>query len=155
MAKWTLDEVNRLYDTLYPNDPVPTTYRDVLWLDRDTPGAAAIAAYLGRNGFNCTMADSPMNALTQIDNGFFDVCIFELDLRPMTGIDLLEILRRDPAHSQMPVVILSGHEPARFVRERTLTQLFGRAALLKKPLTANTLMALFNLLNTTATDAVA
>lgn len=83
----------------------------ILLVDDSTTVRMVIAAELREAGFKVTPVptlDAARRALTQSrDRDAIDLAILDLSLPDGDGIDLLREIRRDPAHMNMPVMILS------------------------------------------------
>jgi DNA-binding response OmpR family regulator len=115
----------------------PTPRGRILLVEDDPDTARFIMQVLGaRAGFHIEHASSPAAALPRIGPERWDLIITDIEMPDMTGIELLETLRRQaPA---LPVAVITAHVTV----DNTLGALRGRAdEFLQKPLRPDSLVA--------------
>ncbi|HEU5417075.1 MAG TPA: response regulator [Streptosporangiaceae bacterium] len=107
-------------------------------LVEDDPDSARFIEHVlgGRAGFEIEHAPSPAAALPRIGPERWDLIITDIEMPEMTGIEMLETLRRQAP--SVPVVVISAHATV----DNTLGALRGRADdFLQKPLRPDPLIA--------------
>jgi len=74
----------------------------------DEPDIAALIAYhLTREGFRVETAATGTDAMTSVNRAAPDLLILDLMLPGMSGDEVLEVLRKEPATQSTPVLILT------------------------------------------------
>jgi two-component system, NtrC family, response regulator HydG len=110
-------------------------------LVEDDPDSARFIGHVlgGKAGFEIEHATSPAAALPRIGPERWDLIITDIEMPDMTGIEMLEMLRRQaPA---VPVVVITAHATV----DNTLGALRGRADdFLQKPLRPDSLITTVN-----------
>jgi CheY-like chemotaxis protein/signal transduction histidine kinase/HAMP domain-containing protein len=83
-----------------------------------------IRELLGHDDIDVSVVATGSDALTAIKTGPFDCVVLDLRLPDMTGFDVLERLRDDPAIRDVPVVVFTGKElsPEEDARLHTLAR---------------------------------
>jgi len=140
---WTFNEVEALYREVFP-ETEPCQNRTVLWADTGTNGRDAIVAYLRRRGYFIHLVDNSLDALQYIRECTPDCCLLDIDLLPISGIDLLKSLHQDSFFQQIAVFLLSGSSEGQAVYEKNILKIFSGVNVIKKPITAPVLVAEFN-----------
>jgi len=114
----------------------PTPRGRILLVEDDPDTARFIMHVLGRAGFDLEHAPDPTVALPRIGPERWDLVITDIEMPDMTGIELLETLRREaPA---LPVAVITAHVTV----DNTLGALRARAdEFLQKPLRPDALVA--------------
>src|SRR5690606_2543705 len=74
-------------------------------------------------------ASTSEEALAVLEDQEVDCMVLDLKLPKMTGFDLLEKVKEDPAHAGMPVVIYTGRDLTR--REETRLKRYADAIIVK------------------------
>jgi two-component system OmpR family response regulator len=82
--------------------------RSVLIVDDDPATRDLIAAYLSRHDFGVACAADGLEMNRLLRDGHFDLVVLDLKLPDQDGLRLLRDLR---GHSDVPVVVLTGHRP--------------------------------------------
>lgn len=82
-----------------------TSSLNLLLVDASPPSRYALRLLLQRHGARVRTAESAEHALAWIDNDAPDAVLTACVLPGMNGLELLEILRTDPAKLGIPVVI--------------------------------------------------
>lgn len=83
---------------------------NILYVDDDSDDRILFndAVQEASQDVSCTMAIDGFDALEKLSNGDLPACIYiDINMPRMTGIELLEKIKRDPACSKIPVFILS------------------------------------------------
>jgi two-component system, chemotaxis family, chemotaxis protein CheY len=63
---------------------------------------------LGRiPGVECTEAEDGVDALRKLKKGGFDAVLLDINMPVMDGLKLLELVRKDPAHAKIPIVMIT------------------------------------------------
>jgi DNA-binding response OmpR family regulator len=100
--------------------PSPLKAR-LLLVDDDDALAEMYALQLTASGFHVTTARSGAEALALADDVLPDLICLDLGLPGMTGLEVLERLRRAPTMADVPIVILTNFsEPEMMKRGREL-----------------------------------
>jgi DNA-binding response OmpR family regulator len=93
----------------------------LLLVDDDDALAEMYALQLTASGFQVTTARSGAEALQLVVDATPDLIYLDLGLPGMTGLEVLERLRRAPSTAEVPVVILTNFsEPEMMKRGREL-----------------------------------
>ena len=103
--------------------------------------ARAIAQLLTNRGLSAMICHGPAECSAEINSGVGALLLTEEALETEGGFDLLETLKRQPAWSELPVVILTtGGEP-RLIRLLELAaDAAGTVTLLERPISSMTLL---------------
>jgi CheY-like chemotaxis protein len=101
----------------------PHTKR-LLVVEDDDRDRASILELLGHDDIEIVAAGSGAEALQALRAQTFDCCVVDLRLPDMTGFELLEKLREEPAFVSLPVVVFTGKEltPEEDARLRTMAK---------------------------------
>lgn len=75
----------------------------ILVVEDETKIAEIVKAYLAKDGFTVTVAETGSKALSMLKNGF-DLIILDLMLPDMTGEEICETIRKD---SDLPIIMLT------------------------------------------------
>lgn len=135
-----LRDLEERYRTAYPKAPAGRD-KSVLWADPGTTGRDAIANLLRTRGYFVSTADTSLDALKFIRSQMPDCCFLDMALQPLSGLNLLETLRRDDFCREMAVFIISPEGGRQADYENKLTQYYRGIKVLKKPVTAPVLLA--------------
>lgn len=139
---YTFDDFESLCRKLYP-DAIPSiTSLSILWADANVQ--VTILNYLRRHGFMVQTVDNAIDAVKFIQYRSPNLCILDVDLTPISGMDILEALLRDQYYAQTKVLLTSNHHAETLAVEERLAKIFGGVGVLKKPLTAATLVSELN-----------
>ena len=80
----------------------------ILIVDDDEAMAENCSMYLALQGFEVCTAKTGAEALDSIRNHAPELLISDCEMPGMTGIQLSEELRGDPATAQVPILLMSG-----------------------------------------------
>lgn len=100
-----------------------------------------VARALVARGFECEVAANGREARELIRSQRFDLFVLDVDVPLINGLTLLEYLRRDPGHAEVPVLML-GDEDTDFDREQAIA--LGASGFLTKPLQLRPLYAIID-----------
>jgi HAMP domain-containing protein/CheY-like chemotaxis protein/putative methionine-R-sulfoxide reductase with GAF domain len=88
-----------------------TPRRKRLLIVEDNPGEQlSIRELLGHDDIDVSIAATGEEALKLVANGAFDCVVLDLRLPDMSGFDILERMRDNPAVNDLPVVVFTGKE---------------------------------------------
>jgi CheY-like chemotaxis protein len=82
--------------------------RRVLVVDDHEDARRVMEAFFRAHGFEVSGAGDGAQALQLVGVQRFDLVVLDLLMPVMDGHAFLRALRRDPAHAQLPVVVVSG-----------------------------------------------
>jgi two-component system cell cycle response regulator len=83
----------------------------VLILDDDQTFARTLARLLGENGYETATLSNADNLFEYLATRPVDLLILDLSLPGKDGFAVLEELRKDPAHTTLPILVLSSAAP--------------------------------------------
>lgn len=127
---WTLEEVEKLYALFRPTASA-NRGKTLLLADSDDGMRGLSSAQLQQKGFTVWSTDNALEALTLLKQRKPDCCILDINLQPLSGLDLLEALSREDNFGEM-LVYLSSPAPQR--EDNILAQIYGAREVLRKPL---------------------
>ncbi|SEC28096.1 Response regulator receiver domain-containing protein [Nocardioides exalbidus] len=104
----------------------------VIVVDDDQYLREVLSFMLERLGHTVTAAGSPTEALTVFESQRFDAAILDWSMPGMTGGELCEQIRRDPAVADTPIMILTAYADQQ-TRDHALAA--GADQFMTKPLT--------------------
>jgi two-component system cell cycle response regulator len=81
----------------------------ILVVDDDRSTREALAALLGEEGYDVTLADDGTAALVRAQAAAPDLVLTDLEMPDLGGLGLLRRLRADPRLAEVPVIIMSAH----------------------------------------------
>lgn len=81
--------------------------KSILVVDDDKNICRLVESALKQNGFGAVSADSGENALLFLKENSFDVIILDILLPGMDGLETLRQIRANPAHQNLPVIMLT------------------------------------------------
>lgn len=82
----------------------------ILWVDSDDKANAEMARRLDERGYRVIPADNGRKALAVLQGTKPDVMVCNVDLREISGLQLLDVVREDIVLSGMAVMLLSGRD---------------------------------------------
>ena len=77
----------------------------VLVVDDDEPTGDALRRLLGRMGYKAQWASSGPEALDAVRTGLPDLIVLDWMMPGMNGLEVLRVLRSDPATQAVPVIV--------------------------------------------------
>ncbi|MBU0706777.1 response regulator [Patescibacteria group bacterium] len=77
----------------------------------------ALATKLGKNKFNITLAMDGATGLELAKKEMPDIVLLDLIMPKMSGFEVLEKIKKDPATNKIPVVILSNLDDSSYLKK--------------------------------------
>lgn len=128
-------ELFRCIEELLPHKPL--NYR-VLVVEDEEQLASAYALVLQQAGFTAQVLTAPLRVLDVLQQFQPDVVLMDLHLAQCSGLELMQLIRQDPAYYALPILFLSGDtDPVR--HNEVLSQ--GAELFLLKPIKPAQLVA--------------
>lgn len=90
----------------------------MLVADGDEQALAQTAQRLGRAGYEVLVARDGEEALARARSERPDLCLIDAMTPKLTGWDVTRRLRADPRTCDLPVLVMTAHEPRRDAGER-------------------------------------
>lgn len=84
------------------------TAKKILVIDDEPDVVCYISTFLEDEGFDVVSASNGEEALSQVRAQTPDLITLDITMPGMSGIEVLTTLRRDPALSDIPVLVVSG-----------------------------------------------
>lgn len=109
----------------------------VLVVDDEPNILLSLEFLMQRAGFEVMTAEDGENALERVAEDMPDILLLDISLPGISGFDVLEQLRRDPAHARLPIIMLTAH--GREV-EREKGMALGADDYITKPFSTQTLV---------------
>lgn len=81
----------------------------ILVVDDHKPNRDMLARRLAREGYGVVIAEGGAQALALLSTQTIDLVLLDLMMPEMSGIEVLEILRRDQAYLHLPVLMVSAN----------------------------------------------
>ncbi|MDT0499593.1 MULTISPECIES: response regulator [unclassified Halomonas] len=81
----------------------------VLVVDDEPNIVLSLEFLMQQAGFEVVTAESGENALARVAEGAPDLVLLDISLPGISGFDVLERLRGDPAHRRLPIIMLTAH----------------------------------------------
>ncbi len=112
VKNWTFDEVDALYRRFNPND-FDGEGRRVVIAEDTAPILTLLCNSLERKGFSVTGTGDGLAALKLIRDTRPDLCLLDINLPKISGLDILEAMRRDERYAKIPVAIVTARKEKR------------------------------------------
>ncbi|MBF7052060.1 response regulator [Halomonas sp. KAO] len=81
----------------------------VLVVDDEPNIVLSLEFLMQQAGFEVVTAENGENALARVAEGAPDLVLLDISLPGISGFDVLERLRGDPAHRRLPIIMLTAH----------------------------------------------
>jgi CheY-like chemotaxis protein len=81
--------------------------KKILWVEDDKLIGNILSKKFRDSGFDLFLAKNGEDALEALKHAWPDAILLDLVLPNMSGFDILQMIKRDPAHAKIPVMILS------------------------------------------------
>ncbi|MEQ6918101.1 response regulator transcription factor [Halomonas aquatica] len=81
----------------------------VLVVDDEPNIVLSLEFLMQQAGFEVDTAGDGESALARIAEGAPDLLLLDISLPGISGFDVLERLRADPAHARLPIIMLTAH----------------------------------------------
>jgi CheY-like chemotaxis protein/HAMP domain-containing protein/signal transduction histidine kinase len=104
----TTTEIEQAFDRL--KDYVTFHTRRLLVVEDNEIERRSIVELLAHDDIEIVGVGTGSEALTALQSQHFDCCVVDLRLPDMSGFDLLELVQREPAMRDVPVVVFTGRE---------------------------------------------
>ena len=78
--------------------------KSILIIDDDTKLNELLTEYLNKNGYTCTMSESPSDGLAKIKKNEYDLIILDVMLPEMDGFEVCKIIRKE---HDTPIIMLT------------------------------------------------
>jgi CheY-like chemotaxis protein len=108
---------------------VDSAVRKLLVVDDDETQRSAIVELLGEDDIEITAVGSSEEALVALEDNGYDCMVLDLKLPKMSGFTLLEKVKEDERHQQLPVIVYTGRDLTR--REETRLQKYAETIIVK------------------------
>jgi putative two-component system response regulator len=104
-----LDEAHPAPVTSRHMRPRPATAAHVLCVDDNPMNRELVAASVAGAGFHVSFAENGAEAVEIIDRDGIDIVLLDLLMPVQDGAETLRLLRADPRHLFLPIIVLTGH----------------------------------------------
>jgi CheY-like chemotaxis protein len=84
--------------------------KSLLVVEDDAAQRTSIVELIGHDDVHITAVDSAEAALRELAERHYDCMVLDLGLQEMSGFDLLEQVKKDPAKRDTPIIIYTGKE---------------------------------------------
>jgi tubulin-specific chaperone A len=111
------------------NKIISKPVKDLLIVEDNPEQAKTISSIIGSGDVNVTIASTAMEAYNQILSGKFDCMVLGITLPDMSGIELLNKIRKNEELFQLPVIVYTGRELTK--EEKKLTDEYAAATIMK------------------------
>ena len=118
-----------------------TTKLNILLAEDDESNQLLMEKILSKEGHSITVVNDGQEALDELDKTSYDICILDMQMPVLAGIDALKIYKKNNPQSSLYFIILSGDESSKTV-ESCLNA--GANIYLKKPVHRPTLTNVIN-----------
>lgn len=111
----------------------------VLVVDDNQDITELLSRFLKAKGFENVVTNDPRDGLEQIKNGKYDVVLLDISMPELSGIDIIQILKKEQILKDQKIVIFSANA---FTDKEIgeLLKMEGVQDCLKKPIQLNTLL---------------
>lgn len=111
----------------------------VLVVDDNQDITELLSRFLKAKGFENVVTNDPRDGLEQIKNGKYDVVLLDISMPELSGIDIIQTLKREQILKDQKIVIFSANA---FTDKQIgeLLEMEGVQDCLKKPIQLNTLL---------------
>ncbi|RPE71821.1 response regulator receiver domain-containing protein [Pacificibacter maritimus] len=102
----------------------------VLLIEDEPNIIEAIRFILSRDGWSVEIQSDGARAIDAVRTKHPDIVILDVMLPGMSGFEILRLLRQDPAHADLPILMLTARGQK---KDRDLAQSYGVSAFMTKP----------------------
>ncbi|WP_444677853.1 response regulator transcription factor [Halomonas sp. E19] len=81
----------------------------VLVVDDEPNIVLSLEFLMQQAGFDVVTAEDGEGALTSVEDSPPDLILLDISLPGISGFDVLEQLRQDPRHANLPIIMLTAH----------------------------------------------
>lgn len=89
---------------------------NILLAEDDPSNQVLIKKYINKAGYNVTVVDDGQAALSELDKNSYDLCIFDMQMPIMTGVEAVRILKKNNTN-KIPVIILTANTEKKSIDE--------------------------------------
>ena len=114
----------------------------VLLVDDNETHQYALSRHLEESGFNVVIAQTGAQALNIVPTRKPDAILLDINLPDMTGFDICERLKQDPATSSIPVIFHSATHDTQTARDRVID--LGAVSFLSYPISIEHLVSVLH-----------
>lgn len=82
----------------------------ILVIDDDFMFRLLLCKLLENAGHEVLEAENGQDGVDAVANSSPDLVVTDMEMPRLTGFELLKVLRADPAHADLPIVVVSAHE---------------------------------------------
>lgn len=134
---WTYEEVLELYRQFNPNAASGEGATIVVAEDNE-PMRNLVCAALEKQGYTALPTDNGLDALRMIRDAKPGCVVLDINLPKVSGLDVLEAVKRDPKYAAIPIMIISARKEKRDI---LLATKLGASAYLVKPFQTEELLS--------------
>lgn len=127
---WSASEVDGLYEKLRPEVTL-NQGKHVVIGDADENTRSILSAQLQKKGFSVWAASNSLDTIKYIKKRSPDCCILDMNLKPISGIDILEAMNRDDMAKDICIFVCT---TAKNSKDRIISRIYGARDYLKKPI---------------------
>lgn len=98
--------------------------KSILFVDDSAVIRVSMKKFLANSGYQLTLANDGVHALTILETQKFDLIITDLEMPNLDGFGLISKLSEDPTTKDIPVMIVTGHEELE-IKVSNLNNLYG------------------------------
>ena len=95
--------------------------KKILVVDDDPDVIEYVGTFLEDHGYEVSSANGTAAAIVELERSMVDLVILDVMMPGRSGLDLLVTLRKDARWSELPLVVLTGHD--RVLEDRGLSYL--------------------------------
>jgi tubulin-specific chaperone A len=111
------------------NKIISKPVKDLLVVEDNSEQSKTVSCIIGSRDVNVTVASTAMEAYNQILSGKFDCMVLGITIPDMSGIELLNKIRKNEELFQLPVIVYTGRELTK--EEKKLTDEYAAATIIK------------------------
>jgi CheY-like chemotaxis protein len=118
--------------------------KSMLIIEDDVVSRDLLRLVFEYDGFHCSEADNGAIGLAMLESQTYDAIILDNAMPVMTGLELLDQLNRQPQHTDVPIIMITGRLNSQIREEATK---LGVYAIVEKPYDLGELRALVSQLS--------
>jgi CheY-like chemotaxis protein len=118
--------------------------KSMLIIEDDVVSRDLLRLVFEYDGFHCSEADNGAIGLAMLESQTYDAIILDNAMPVMTGLEFLDQLNRQPQHTDVPIIMITGRLNSQIREEATK---LGAYAIVEKPYDLGELRALVSQLS--------
>ena len=118
--------------------------KSMLIIEDDVVSRDLLRLVFEYDGFHCSEADNGAIGLAMLESQTYDAIILDNAMPVMTGLEFLDQLKRQPQHTDVPIIMITGRLNSQIREEATK---LGAYAIVEKPYDLGELRALVSQLS--------